>query len=75
MKILSFPSPCWLFEAKTHIPKNCQTAPFHFIGSYIVITAPIDIMMSDLLTVDTRNGSLEAIERAGIVIWRPAWRN
>lgn len=70
-----FPSPIMIFEVGEAIPRGEQACPAHFIGFTLIFTAPILLQEHDCIWIDSRNGNVEVIERAGIVIWRAAWVN
>lgn len=75
--IVSFPSPLWFFEVEKPIAKGTPTDVFHLVGiaSLITITAPIDLKPMDRIMVDTRDGSVQMIQRGFITIWHWAWNN
>jgi len=73
--ILNFLSPCWQFEAVREIPRGSRANHIHYVGSHLVMVAPIDIKPGDIMTVDLRNGHVETITRKGIAIWRSGWLN
>lgn len=75
--IVYFPSPLWLFEVDQPIAKGTSSQIFHLVGvaSLIVFTAPIDLKPMDRIMVDTRDGSVQMIQRGFITIWHWAWNN
>ena len=77
MAIISFPSTLWFFEVDQPITKGTKAQVFHLIGvaSLIKFTAPIDLNQMDKIMVDTRDGSVQMIQRGFITIWHWAWNN
>lgn len=75
--IINFPSSCHAFEALVDISRGSQTRPLpvHYVGLNLIIIAPIDIKLRDVMTVDLRNGHVEVVMRGGIAIWRSGWVN
>lgn len=74
--IMAFYTPLCRFDVLLDIPKGIQASAAHMVGlDQVVITAPITLKPSDGLLVDIRNGKVEEVERAGIVIWRATCMN
>jgi len=77
MAIISFPSPLWFFDVDKPIAKGAPAEVFHLVGAGVLIRfkAPIDLKPMDKVMVDTRDGSVQMIQRGFITIWHWAWNN
>lgn len=63
-----------IFEVGQVLEKGSQ-CEYSFGRFFLIITAPIPLRADDVISVDSRNGKVEIVERQGIVIWRAAWAN
>ena len=72
---LAAPGRMLIFEAGQVVEKDSQ-CEYNFGGRFVLmVTAPISLRPSDVISVDSATGKVEIIEREGIVIWRAAWVN
>ena len=73
--IISFPSSLQKFVMTQMALKGQAIHYAHTIGCNFVFTPPIELKPYDFIWIDTRNGKVEIIERAGIAIYRSGWMN
>lgn len=76
MNIIGVSSNVWEFQICTNVPKGTPTRYAHLVGgTSLVFSSPVDLQPYDHVWIDTRNGSIEVVQRFGVSLWRAGWVN